>query len=62
MQFIRGRNGIVILVPPAHDEPEFVVGAIPQALAEGIAYALGRQSPPSGAIRLFARVFLLALR
>jgi len=42
VQVIWGRGGIVTLVLLAHDELEFIVGAIPQALAQGIAYALGR--------------------
>jgi hypothetical protein len=44
VQVIWGRNGIVILVPPTHDELEFVVGAIPQALAKGVGHTLGRES------------------
>ena len=56
MQVIWGRTEI--FMPPAHDVLEFVVGAILQTLAEGVAYALGRKSSPSGAIRLLARVRL----
>jgi hypothetical protein len=46
VQVIWRWQGIVILVPPAHDAFEFVIGAIPYAPAEGVAYALGRESPP----------------